>query len=136
LRIFQKKEKEGPALHTGSEGLGGLKSETRTMNRARQHLLHYSGMGQFHGQNTARLWLFLPDCNIQAGLQENHLENTKTDVGSVGFVLLVLLFFKESGALFKRLVAARLPGRILERGLGAYSPKSSMPWKPNICNTY
>jgi len=32
-------EEEGPVLRNGSEGLGGLKSETEAMNRARQHLL-------------------------------------------------------------------------------------------------
>ncbi len=47
---------EGPVHLDGSEGLGGFKSETCRMNRARQHLFFGNGMGRNGGKNTARLW--------------------------------------------------------------------------------
>ena len=53
---MKKGDVEGPIRLQGSEGLGGFKSETVLMNRARQHLFFGNRIWRNGGKNTARLW--------------------------------------------------------------------------------
>ena len=118
----------------GSEGLGGLKSETKGNEPGQATIDICQRIGAAPRRKCGDTVESLQTGNI--GISDANLsQNAKTGVGSAGFVhLLTLSLCREWRALHERSVAVRLPGRIMERGLGAFFPKSIWPRKPNICN--